>query len=264
MVSQPLAGLSALGRICYACLGYIRFFLCFVAALIRISKQEKFVLYMLKIRTYSYCLLICLIICLIWPATGNTLTARDTYYKAQNCYQRLQNNSKDQKYRDNWLRCIDKFKDVYRSDPAGPWAAAGLYMTGQMYQALYNRSYAVSDQKEARDSYERIVKRYPKSRYKPKAVAALKKMGKSAKPAASPSVPSSKNSIKSKYLDAEACYQDLARSANKRRYRENWLKCINKFKDVHRSDPHRSLGGRWSLSDSGGLPRIVCLFQSRS
>jgi len=209
---------------------------------------------MFKIRPRSYSLLISLIICLIWPATGTALTARDKYYKAQNCYQDLQKNSKDQKYRDNWLRCIDKFKDVYRHDPSGAWAAAGLYMTGQLYEQLYKRSYKVSDQKEALDSYERLVKRYPKSRYKPKAVTAIKKMGRSAKPSSSPPASVSKAPIKAKYLDAEACYQELARSASKRKYRENWLKCIDKFKTVHRSDP----SGPWAAA---GLYRTAVAYQ---
>ena len=189
-----------------------------------------------------------------WPAVGNALTARDKYYNAQNCYQHLKKNPKSQKYRDNWLRCIDKFKDVYQHDPKGPWAAAGLFMTGQLYQELYQRSYKVSDQKEALDSYERLVKRYPKSRYKPKAVAAIKKMGRSVTPSSSPPASVSKAPIKAKYLDAEACYQELARSASKRKYRQNWLKCIDKFKTVHRSDP----SGPWAAA---GLYRTAVVYQ---
>lgn len=200
---------------------------------------------MTKIRRSSIGLLIILIFCLAWPASGQALTARDKYYKAQNCYQRLQKNTKDQKYRDNWLRCIDRYKDVYRHDPAGPWAAAGLYMVGKLYHELYTHSYKPSDQREAIDSFERVVKRYPRSRYKPKAQAAIKKVGKSkAKSAVAPSSQPSNSSVRSQYADAEACYQRLAKSPGKRRYRQNWLKCIAEFKQVHRSDP----AGPWAAA----------------
>jgi len=194
-------------------------------------------------------------LCLVWPASGQALTARDLYYKAQNCYQQLQKNTKGQKYRDNWLRCIDRFKDVYQHDPAGPWAAAGLYMVGKLYQQLYTHSYKPSDQREALDSFERVVKRFPHSRYKPKAQAAIKKIGKpKAKSAAAPSSRPSNSAIRSQYADAEACYQRLAKSPSKRRYRENWLKCIAKFKQVHRSDP----AGPWAAA---GLFRTAELYR---
>jgi N-acetylmuramoyl-L-alanine amidase len=199
---------------------------------------------MLRVRNYPLGLLIGLIFCLIWPAVANALTARDEYYSAQNCYHQLKKYPKKQKYRDNWLRCIDKFKAVYRHDPSGPWAAAGLYMTGQLYQALYKRSYKASDRQEALDAYERIVKRYPQSRYKPKAVAAIKKIPESAKTTKAPPRPSSDKSIRSKYAEAESCYQKLAKNAKKRRYRENWLQCIEKFQDVHRSNP----SGPWAAA----------------
>ena len=49
------------------------------------------------------------------------------------------------KYRHNWRRCADKFHAVYELDPTGPWAAAGLYMTGKLYQELYKWSQTSSD-----------------------------------------------------------------------------------------------------------------------
>ena len=77
--------------------------------------------------------------------------AKDKYVAAESCYNKLQKSSKKQKYRDQWLKCIDKFQAVYRHDPTGPWAAAGLYKSGELYQGLYKRSYKTSDKQEALD-----------------------------------------------------------------------------------------------------------------
>jgi len=65
---------------------------------------------------------------------------------------------------------------VYRQDPSGKWAAAGLYMSGNLYMELYKRSYKKSDKKEAIDNFERIKKRYPRSAYSKKAAILVKKL----------------------------------------------------------------------------------------
>ncbi|NQT09985.1 MAG: AMIN domain-containing protein, partial [Desulfobacteraceae bacterium] len=108
------------------------------------------------------------------PGVSSAVTARDKYIKAEACYNKLCKSPKKQKYRHNWLNCIKKFQAVYRHDPSGPWAAAGLYMSGKLYQELYKKSYKKSDKKEALDLFERIVKRFPKSRYKYKAAVAIR------------------------------------------------------------------------------------------
>ncbi|MCD6271828.1 MAG: N-acetylmuramoyl-L-alanine amidase, partial [Deltaproteobacteria bacterium] len=77
------------------------------------------------------------------------------------------------KYRENWLACINKFNAVYRHNPSGPWAPAGLYMSGRLYAKLYKYSYKKSDKKEAIDIFKRIIKRFPKSRYRTRARSAI-------------------------------------------------------------------------------------------
>lgn len=123
----------------------------------------------------TICLFACclLVLAVLWPRTPSAATARDKYNQAETCYKKLRNNSKKQKYRDQWLKCIDKFQAVYRHDPTGPWAAAGLYMSAELYQELYNRSYKKSDKQEALDLYGRIIKHFPRSQYRKKASAAI-------------------------------------------------------------------------------------------
>lgn len=99
--------------------------------------------------------------------------AKDKYLKADRCYKALRNNPARQKYRQNWLECIKKYEEAYRDEPSGPWAPAGLYMSGTLYYELYKRSGKTSDKNEAVDSFERIIKRFSKSKYRPKALKAI-------------------------------------------------------------------------------------------
>jgi N-acetylmuramoyl-L-alanine amidase len=102
------------------------------------------------------------------------VTAKNRYVKAESCYYELQKNPGTQKYRHNWLRCITRFQSVYKQSPSDPWAPAGMYMSGELYGELYKRSHRESDKHEAIDVFRRIVKRYPKSRYRAKAAAAIR------------------------------------------------------------------------------------------
>jgi len=94
---------------------------------------------------------------------------RDAYFDAEDCWRSLRQDSQKMKYRHNWMRCIKKYQSVYEQDPGGPWAAAGLYMSGKMYLQLARFSGKQSDKQEAFEIFERIVENYPKSRYRQKA-----------------------------------------------------------------------------------------------
>ena len=101
-------------------------------------------------------------------------TARDTYFQAEAAYRKFRKTPAKQKYRDQWLACIEKYQGVYRIDPNGPWAAAGMFMSGKLYRELYQRSVRPADIREAVDIFQRIVKRFPRSRYAPRALAELR------------------------------------------------------------------------------------------
>ena len=189
----------------------------------------------------------------LWVGISSAITAEDKYYRAEACYKTLRNSSKKQKYRHNWLLCIDKFQAVYRHDPSGPWSAAGLYMSGKLYQELYKRSQKPSDLKEAIDIFERIANRFPKSRYKQRATAAIRSISTPDRTKRAPQetivkkkkLPTSKpNAAKDKYIKAEACYRKLVNNAGKQKYRNNWQLCIDKFQAVYRHDP----SGPWAAA----------------
>jgi N-acetylmuramoyl-L-alanine amidase len=136
-------------------------------------KRLKPLLFNRKKICFSGILVVCTLF-MMWPRVVSAATAKDKYYRAGACYKKLRHNPKKQKYRDKWLDCIEKFDAVYRLDPQGPWAPAGLYMSGQLYQELYKRSFKTSDKETAVDIYARIIAGFPKSRYRQRAETALR------------------------------------------------------------------------------------------
>ena len=180
--------------------------------------------------------MICLALLLCMPNAADATTAKEKYLLAEKYYRRLQKNPGHQKYRDKWLFCINKFQDVYRHDPEGPWAAAGMFKSGELYYELYKRSLKKSDKTEALDTFERIIKRYPKSRYRQKAADAIreiqKKSGVKSKPKSEPTHIQAK-----KYQQAEACYEKLLASPRSQKYRDKWLACIDTYRQAYKADP---------------------------
>ncbi len=196
------------------------------------------------------------LVAVIWPQTSSALTAKDKYFKAESCYKKLRNSSKKKKYRQNWLVCIEKFLDVYRHSPSGAWAAAGLYKAGELYQALYKRSYLASDKQEALDIYQRIIQRFPKSKYRHKAENAIRNFSNNrTKKPAPKKVSYSEATARNKYLKAESCYKKLRNNSKKKKYRENWLACIEKYQAVYQYHP----SGIWAAA---GLYKSGVLYQA--
>jgi N-acetylmuramoyl-L-alanine amidase len=163
----------------------------------------------------------------VWPVWA--LTPKQQYHQAEKAYATLKKNARFQKYRDKWLTCIDKYQNVYRLDPSGPWAAAGLYKSGILYLELHKRSYLAADRQEAVDAFRRVTQRYPKSRYTPKSRSQLADLGR---PAARPG-----KSVAARHLKkAHAEYSQLMESPAKQRYRDQWEKCADHFQKAYRSD----------------------------
>ncbi len=166
---------------------------------------------------------------------------RDVYFDAEACYRSLRQDPKKIKYRHNWLRCIKKYQSVYNQDPDGPWAAAGLYRSAQMYQDLAKYSGKEADKKEAIDIFQQIVDTYPKSRYRQKAAQEIRNLGATVAarqtPPPAPASSAAEATPKDTYIRAEACYSDLRKSPSKTKYRDNWLRCIDRFQSVYDQDP---------------------------
>ncbi len=164
---------------------------------------------------------------MVWQAWA--LTPKQQYSQAEKAYAKLKKNARYQKYRDKWLACIENYQNVYRLDPSGPWAAAGLYKSGVLYLELHTRSYLDADRQEAVDAFQRVIQRYPKSRYTAKSRSQLADLDR---PAARP-----KKSAAARHLNqAHAEYDRLMASAEKQKYRDQWEKCVDHFQVAFRSD----------------------------
>jgi N-acetylmuramoyl-L-alanine amidase len=98
------------------------------------------------------------------------------FHAAERCSRNLKSNPQVQKYRDRWLRCIQQYLAVYRDDPHGPWAAAGLYHAGVLYGELYQRSFLESDRREAIDLLDTVGRHFPRSNYRARANSASQRL----------------------------------------------------------------------------------------
>ncbi|MFO7748639.1 MAG: hypothetical protein R6V54_00960 [Desulfobacteraceae bacterium] len=52
------------------------------------------------------------------PSSAPAATGKQRYIAADHCYKQLRNSPTKQKYRENWLKCIDKYQAVYSRDPS--------------------------------------------------------------------------------------------------------------------------------------------------
>lgn len=162
-------------------------------------------------------------------------TAREVYLAADACYAKLQQQPEKMKYRENWLRCIDQFKEVYKVDPSGSWAAAGMFRSGELYRELYRRSYLGTDRQEALDTFERLVKRYPKSAYQQRSLAEIRSMSAGTPPVRQ-APPQSSNGDEA-FARAEKYEQQLRDDPRRMKYRDQWVQGIEKYASIAKGDP---------------------------
>jgi N-acetylmuramoyl-L-alanine amidase len=119
-------------------------------------------------------LLIFFLLAVCWTPGAQGVSVRQLFFEAENCAKALRNSPEKQAYRSYWLACIEKFMAVHHQAPSGPWAAAGLYQAGCLYEDLYRHSYRETDIRTAEQIFERIVREYSKSEYSRRAEQRLK------------------------------------------------------------------------------------------
>ena len=90
--------------------------------------------------------------------------AEALYQKARTEYYSLQGSRRKQRYRSNWLRCIRRFEQVYKTFPESDRADDALFTIGSLYEALNRYSGRPSDLSLAVSAYQRLTALYPSSR----------------------------------------------------------------------------------------------------
>ena len=210
----------------------------------KILPKNEDMLQLLKNKYQTGLWVITVIVCLLvtgLPAEAQS--AKSLFYQAENAYKKLRHDAKKQKYRSYWMNCINQFKAVYDKDPDGPWAAAGLFMTGTLYRELYQHSFDRRDKNAAAGLFQQVVRDFPKSRYHKRSDTMLAKMGISGPSVTAgnstrtPAAEKAEAMAKKQFNDAQSCYQSLLKSPSRRKYRGQWLTCIKKFQTVVDLDP---------------------------
>ena len=174
-------------------------------------------------------IILALLLNFVQSSPGRCASAKQLYFEAEACYQELSSHPSWQQYRSHWKKCIDGFEKVHAADPDGPWAAAGLYMSGKLYAELYKHSYTPEDIEAAKSIFSKVISEHPRSKYRERAQKAIAQL---------PDVQSSAGSAaKEAYFEAEACYKELRNHSNRQQYRSYWKKCIDRFEAVYRKYP---------------------------
>ena len=166
---------------------------------------------------------------IVFCQTAVAITPKQQYLMAEKKYTALRKSPRLQKYRDQWMACINAYQEVQRIDPSGPWAAAGLYKSGLLYLGLHRFSGIEKDRQEAIDTFRQIIHTYPNSTYTPRSSKQLVQLGQP--------VPPPRNMVAARQLkNGYAAYDRLLASKRKQKYRDQWEACIEHFQKAYQTD----------------------------
>lgn len=97
-------------------------------------------------------------------------SAQEKYFKAaEACFKKLSITRPNETGRREWMLCIGRFHNAYLEDPEGPLSTQALYLEAVLYVGLHKGLKFSSDQRAARENFERIVAGFPNSSFAQKA-----------------------------------------------------------------------------------------------
>jgi N-acetylmuramoyl-L-alanine amidase len=91
---------------------------------------------------------------------GATSKAVELLDKADQCRVALNQSSSKMKYRDNWLKCIKIYEEIYKSYPKSDQAPLAMFRAAGMYVGLLKYSGLMSDLDIGMKLYRRVVDEY--------------------------------------------------------------------------------------------------------
>lgn len=108
-----------------------------------------------------------LVLCLVLSAQASSQTPSRPgrlLKEAEACRQTLYGSAKKMKYRHNWMKCLDRYREIYTRYPGSDEAAWALFLSGRMLSLLYTYSGRPQDLDEAVAFFQRVEAEYPKHR----------------------------------------------------------------------------------------------------
>jgi N-acetylmuramoyl-L-alanine amidase len=84
--------------------------------------------------------------------------------RADDCRTSLYRSPENMAYRDNWLKCTQRYEDVFTRYPESDQAAWAIYRSARMLMKLYQYSGRSQDVDEAIERLRKLAQRYPKHR----------------------------------------------------------------------------------------------------
>lgn len=100
----------------------------------------------------------------LFPSLSLSASPSDLLKRADRCRKELLRSKIKRKYRINWLRCIAKYKRIYRIYPLSPEAPWAIYHCANLYLGLYRYSGKKRDLNCALTLYRWLVEKYPHHR----------------------------------------------------------------------------------------------------
>ena len=207
--------------------------------------------------------------------------------EADECRKSLEKSEKKKKYRHNWDRCLNAYRDIYSRYPKSEEAPWALYHSGRLYRELYRYSVISKDLDEAINIFRKLVEEYedhrladdgqyligkifyeqmkdkdraceeflkvekfPSGDMLPRARKMLAKLSCKVKEHVASNHASGKPAELMK--DADQCRKELSKSEKKKKYRHNWDRCLNAYRDIYSRYP-KSEEAPWALYRSGRL-----------
>ena len=103
---------------------------------------------------------ITILICLIAPIRELcAASSEQSYQSAREAYYALQDSSRKQMYRDQWLKVIDKFAAVHKNLPETRRGADAVFMWAKSTDGLYTISRVKDEAVKAVELYEQVGSR---------------------------------------------------------------------------------------------------------
>jgi len=110
----------------------------------------------------------------VFPVTAKGSSAKQKYMAADNCFKKLRNSTLKKQMASEWLNCISRYENIYKTHPKSSWAPAGMYKASELYLTLYKLSGKNAHRTQALDLLAKIRNKYPSSAYTNRAKTLLK------------------------------------------------------------------------------------------